>query len=507
MPEDENPIEESEEEPKETVEEPEEAPEAAPKGTPDIPIGEPTEKPTKTGEVWYCRKHGKIDQPTVSKGGRIICPTCGSFLRNEPYPPPPPISRERGVKPPHIRAQDEAITFLEKQLPNIYGISETNAKACISRLREKPEILQNPSYLEYHVRQYASKSLNEYDLQLVLAAVNDKLREGASQMMPPMFLTTGPNQPYTQPPMVLPAPQYQQPRIYPQYPRQVQQFPPQQPFGIQPAPPYPQPIQEDGTHAQGGTKALTMDDMTKFMDERDRQREEREVKRVQEQKLDAVVTLLRGHETDIERLQSDLKTRKDGGASKPIILQPAGKTPSPDDPGQQFIKIVTENAIKEFQNRGKEVGGMVIKSPSDLKDLIEKAVPKAPLGTMGQFDAEVRKAELERDARIAEADSRKAAWETLGKEIRGGLSDLGMGVGKGIAGPATPASAAYQPGTPAPPVRTMGTPVVDDKGAPTELLQIACPNPECDATIYYQQGKSRVSCAKCGQEYVIAPEA
>jgi len=504
MPEDEEPIEEWEEAGK-TEERPAEKPEKRPEEGPE----EPEEETEQVPGEWACKTHGRIDAPLTGAQGKPICPVCKKFLHR--VPPSPPPTRETGVKPPHIRAQDEAIKYLEEQLPNIYGISAANAEACIRRLKDKPEILQNPSFLEYHIKQYASKNLNEYDLQLVLAAVYDKLREGtAGPAARPVFLSpinAGPG-PAAPPPVALPAAP-QQPQAYPAYHHAPPPALPQLPAG----PPQYQLPQYQHTpavpapRAQGGTAPLTLEDLERFMDERERRREEREAKRAQERKLDAVITLLRGHEADIERLKADAARPRADGASRPIVLQPAGKTANPDDPAQKFLNIVVDNAIKEFQNRSKEPGGMVIRSPSELREFIEKAIPKAPPGSIGPYDAEVRKAELEREARIAEAEAKKEAWAILGREIRSGLSDLGLGVGRGIAEPATFVPAAHQSGTPAPAVRTTGTVVTDEHGNQTGLLQIPCPNPDCDATIYYQQGRSRVKCPKCGQEYVIAPQA
>lgn len=473
-------------------------------------VTEPTTEPTtEPGVEWHCKRHGKVDNPE-QRGKAMVCPTCKSFLRKVIPPPPEELAKAsevEGPKPLEQRVLDESVEFLQERLHRVYGISREGAETAIDRIRERPEVLFDPNYLYWHIKQYAGKNLNEYDLKWLLSSLHTRITNAYRQGPPPMDIPLTPltqqqNQPISPFPVRQPYVSPQNP--YTNNPLQIPQpFVPQQSMGLQPFIPSDIPRVRNDAH-----RTLTREELLNIMDERDRLREERDRQRERERKLDAAINILRSHESELEHIKSESSTKKEsGGGSRPIILQPAGKTPDKDDPAQKFFKMVMDNAVEEFQKRSKDEGGMVIKSPDDLRNLLKEVVPKAPPGSIGPYDAEVRKAELERDARIAEAQARKDAWAVLGREIRGGFNDLGLGVGRGIAGIPTGPPTAPPSYAPAQPIRTVGTPVTDDKGVQTDLLQIPCPNPECDATIYYQRGRSRAKCPKCEQEYIIAPEA
>jgi hypothetical protein len=105
-------------------------------------------------------------------------------------------------RPPREEAEEEAIRYLERELPSVYGMSGRQAEQCIRDLRQVPHIVWNPQALYFHIRQYAGPKLNEYALGMRLARVCEILGIGGgpSQSPPPPVPPPTPGQPATPPP-------------------------------------------------------------------------------------------------------------------------------------------------------------------------------------------------------------------------------------------------------------------------------------------------------------------
>lgn len=214
------------------------------------------------------------------------------------------------IEPPEVEFQRKAIQFLEKNLPQVWGIEKKKIPAIISSIKMYPHLLYDTNMLRMHIK-WLSPKVNEYHLGLILNNMMNRYRPLLErQSPPPIHLLQGPPQPQQMP--YIPPPT-QPNEAYPFYPPPATPNPPsptpvpmpytpQPPFVYQPPPPA-QPYEEKKKRTYKVVvdgQVIEVDDYKEFLalkDWEERRREDEERREKERQK----------HELEMMKLKEEIK--------------------------------------------------------------------------------------------------------------------------------------------------------------------------------------------------------
>ena len=234
-------------------------------------------------------------------------------------------------------------------------------------------------------------------------------------------------------------------------------------------------------------RPLTMDDLMHVMDARDQGKQAKD-------KEDALVGTLGSIKMGLDNLNTRLSSVEQGGA-------PAAKASE----GETFSSTIMAAAAKDIADR--LTGSKEQLTPEKVMGIVTDQIGKhsAPSGTRNQFDMEVERATHEADARKIEAMEKTKAYGEIAKGLKEGLEALGYNIGVGAAtGPPQ-----QQPQRPAPPPVAPRHPGVQGTGTippatpqPIEDLgngmrRTRCPYDDCHHDITFEEGKAQLVCPGC----------
>lgn len=476
--------------PKEPPEEHEEKPLEEPKGKP--PEG-PEEKPTPPQEV-RCPHCGSMIVPKVIKtptgGERWTCPECTKLISK-------PKARPPGEKKESVYKGEED--------PNeiLRGILEKHPDLSSGHIEEIMDWAQFGPIPPYLVTQLLGgmKDVKRHTAELIghkyQMALQMKMSQGGERpLFPPMTgmpQQGGYNMPW-------PTPQMQQ------------------------SPTFGSPFQGHGLVNPIGGSSLSKEEVIEIIRTQERERELAEAKR----KLDAYEkgegTSNRGRgltPEDLERILNEREKKRDEEKKEDALMQTLTnlnrglenlnlrvstmEQKPPEVPKKEedtFNKQIRDAIARDISARITGAKGEL--TADGIARIVSAEVRKhtapPPTGKRNEYDMQVEKATHEAEARKIEAEERRKGYEAIASGVRDGLQGLGWNIGAGVSGGSPKESSSTPAGTPAAEPQPI-------EWGDDNLWHTHCPFTDCGAPMAFEDGKSTVLCGSCGRVVrVQAPE-
>jgi len=242
---------------------------------------------------------------------------------------------------------------------------------------------------------------------------------------------------------------------------------------------------EEGGRGQAKGRGLTLEDLQRLLEERERQRRSEEEKNALMQTLDGVRRAL-------DNLNLRVSAIEQGGTKKP-------------EEGDSFNKRIMDAISKDIADRISGAKGEL--KPEDIRriigDEVRRFVPPPPTGKRNQYDMEVERAIHEAEARKIEAEERRRAYEAIAAGIRDGFASLGWNIGAGVSGAAPGPASQPRPGG-----AGTGSAVTAEQ-QPMEwrdgVWHTRCPYSDCRAPLAFEDGQSTVLCPSCNRVINVQP--